>query len=147
MRFVSKLLSTIVFSLLTFLALSPLAAALMKGSKSAAPVVLLLTLGVVGLLVFLAPTGRRAWGRGSLIAGAAFLALPLSMLVLSGQAATEVTAQAGGSGAAAVGATLGAGLMVGASAMIGFIVGTILLIFGLVLVLGGRREVIVVQRS
>ena len=76
MRFVSKLLSTIVFSLLTFLALSPLAAALMKGSKSAAPVVLLLTLGVVGLLVFLAPTGRRAWGRGSLIAGAAFLALP-----------------------------------------------------------------------
>jgi hypothetical protein len=45
----------------------------------------------------------------------------------------------------AIGATLGGGLMVGASMFIGFIAGAIFLILGLVLTLGGRREVVVVS--
>lgn len=144
----NKLLSTLIFSLLTFLALSPLAAAL-ADKGTAAPVVLLLVLAVVWLIVFSAPTIRRAWGRGALVAGAAFLALPLSTAVLSGRAAQEVTAraEAGTEAATAVGATIGAGLMVGASVLVGLVLGAILLILGLVLVLGGRREVIVLREG
>jgi Ca2+/H+ antiporter len=36
--------------------------------------------------------------------------------------------------------------MTGAAAFIGFFLGAILLIIGLVLVLGGRREVVIVER-
>ena len=35
--------------------------------------------------------------------------------------------------------------MVGASMFIGFIVGGILIVFGLIMALGGRREVIIVE--
>lgn len=147
MRFIGKLLATVLFGLITFVALTPLAAALLKGSEAGLPLAVIVTLAVVGVLVFTAPTGRRAWGRGSLIAGACFLALPLSMTVLSGQAAQEVVAQAaaGQEAVAAAGATIGAGIMVGASAFFGFFLGAIFLVTGLVLVLGGRREVVIVQ--
>ncbi|VDC31334.1 hypothetical protein [Pseudogemmobacter humi] len=147
MRFIGKLLATILFGLLTFVALTPLAAALLKGNQAGPPLVVIAALVVVSVMAFTAPTGRRAWGRGSLIAGACFLALPLSMTVLSGLAAQEVVAQAGAGqeAVAAAGATIGAGIMVGASAFFGFFLGTIFLVTGLVLVLGGRREVVIVQ--
>lgn len=148
MRIVSKILATIVFGLICFIALSPLGAAVTNGSGSAPTIMLLAVLILMGVLVFWAPTGRRAWGRGSLVAGVCFVALPLSMLVLSGQAVQEVVAGApvDEAGMATVGASIGAGLAVGASAFFGFIFGTIFIVTGLVLVLGGRREVVIVER-
>lgn len=145
MRIFSKILAVIVFSILTFLALSPLGAAL--GTSSGGPI-LVGVLVVVALLAWFAPTARRAWGRGALIAGAAFIAMPLGMMALAGRVGHETVSAASGAdaGAAAVGATLAGGVMVGASMILGFIVGAILLILGLVLALGGRREVIVVER-
>lgn len=145
MRIVSKILATLVFGLIVALASSPLAATFVSSGYSNRILVAILI--VVALIVLTAPTGRRAWGRGSLLAGVTFIALPLTMGALSTVSANAVisAASADSQGAAAVGATIGAGLMVGASAVIGSIFGTIFIILGIVLVLGGRREVIVVN--
>ncbi len=128
------------------MALSPVVAAILPTEN--APIAAIAVFALIAVLCFFAPTGRRAWGRGSLVAGALFLALPLSMTVLSARIGTQMVANAStaDAGATAVGATLGAGLMVGVSAFFGVIFGAIFLIMGLVLVLGGRREVIVVER-
>lgn len=145
MRFISKLLATVIFGILAFVAASPLAAAVISPDSS--PIVLLVVLLAMALLCFLAPTARRAWGRGSLVVGALMLALPFTVGALSGVTANELVSNAAAAdqGAAAVGATLGAGLMVGASAFVGLFAGAIFIILGLVLVLGGRREVVIVQ--
>jgi hypothetical protein len=145
MTILSKLLALIVLGIITFIAASPLGAAVGPDNLG---IFTLILIGVVALATLLAPTGRRAWGRGSLIAGAVWLALPLSMLVLSSQAYTEVVATAapGTEGATSIGAGLGAGLAVGVAGFLGFFLGAIFLIIGLVLVLGGRREVVIVDR-
>ena len=66
MKFVSKLIAAIVFVIFTFLALSPLGAGL---GETTGMTVALGGAGLVALIVFLAPTGRRAWGRGFLLNG------------------------------------------------------------------------------
>lgn len=133
--------------ILTILALSPLAANFVESGSS--NFVFLAGFVIVVLIVFLAPTGRRAWGRGSLVVGVIFLAMPLFVLALSTQVGTTMVQEASTAdeSAAAIGATIGGGLMVGASAFVGFILGGIFVILGLVLVLGGRREVIVVEKK
>jgi len=57
-----------------------------------------------------------------------------------------VNASADDAGATAIGATIGSGLMVGASAFFGFIIGAVFVILGLVLLLGGTREVRIVEK-
>jgi len=99
------------------------------------------------LLGVFAPTIRRAFGRGFLLAGISFFALPLSTMLLSGRVASDVIASSDNQAATAAGAGLGAAMMTGAAAFVGFFVGAILIIIGLVLVLGGRREVIIVERE
>jgi len=145
MKFISKAIATIIFGIIAFLASSPIAAALVNAEMN--NYVFLAVFAVVALACFTAPTGRRAWGRGSLIAGALFLALPLTIGALSGIAAEEIISQAAADeqGATAVGATIGAGLMVGAASFVGFILGAIFIIFGLIMTLGGRREVIIIN--
>jgi hypothetical protein len=77
------------------------------------------------------------------------LALPLTITVLSSQAysATVAGAEPGAEVATSVGAGIGAGLAVGVAGFFGLFLGAIFIILGLVLVLGGRREVIVVERA
>ena len=114
---------------------------------------LLLAAGLVALAAILAPTARRAFGRGFVLSGVLFLSAPLTGLLLSGRAASEVISDAQAAGgseldiaATAAGATIGAGLMTGLFSLVGLVIGGIFVILGLVLVLGGRREVIVVER-
>ncbi len=144
MRTVSKILATIFFAIVASLAISPLAAAV----SSASNVVFIGMIGIVALVCMMAKTGRRAWGWGALICGALFLALPLTMTALSGVVFNEVVSAAplDTSGATAAGAAIGSGLMVGASAFFGFFVGGIFIVLGLVLTLGGRNEVVVVEK-
>lgn len=154
MRFVGKLIAALLFSLLCTLALSPLAAGVTSEANAQTGALILGGTFIVALVVILfAPTVRRSWGRGFLLSGACFFFLPLSSIVLGGRAFGEVMAQdsvrAGSSAeqaASAIGAGIGAGLFAGMASILGLVVGTILLLFGLVLSLGGRREVIVVQR-
>ena len=145
MRILSKIIAIIVFGILGGIVASPLAAIFVDDGTS--NYVFLGVFLVIALAALFAPTGRRAWGRGSLIVGALFIAMPLFMTGLSAKVGSDMiseTSETDGA-ATAIGATLGGGLMVGASMFIGFILGAIFLILGLVLILGGRREVIVVR--
>lgn len=137
-----------IFGLLCALTLSPaLAAFISTDGTGNTP---LLTLGIVGISVVLAwfaPTIRRAFGRGFLLLGVCMIALPLSTALLSGRVASEVVSASSTESQAfsAVGAGIGAMAMTGAAAFIGFTLGGIFLITGLILALGGRREVIVMN--
>jgi len=153
MSFVVKLLAGIVFSAAAAAFMTPLAASFTVGdvSEGTATVAWLVFALFVGVIVVLAPTIRRAFGRGFLILGVTAFLLPLSTLALSGRAAQEVisTSVAGGAeqAATAVGATVGAGLITGFASFVGIILGIIFVVIGLVLVLGGRREVVVVPKG
>lgn len=137
----------IVFGLVTAFAISPALAAMPESNISQNLFFLVILAG--GILAVLAPTARRAFGRGFLLSGAALVALPLSMALLSGRAFNEVvgSAAAGDQAFTAVGAGLGAAAVTGAAAFIGIILGMIFLIAGLVLSLGGRREVVIINGS
>ena len=150
MRVLSKVLAAIVFLILTFLALSPLGAGLGEGLGMA---IALGGAGVVALAALIAPSGRRAWGRGFLLNGAIFLAMPLLVLPLLASAYSDVVgslavdASQADQAAASIGAGAGVAMAFGAFSFVGFIVGVIFLVIGAVLVLGGRREVIVIQQD
>lgn len=148
MRLVSKILAILVMGLISGLAASPLAASFVDTGNS--NYVFFGVFIVMAGIIFLAPTGRRAWGRGSLICGVLFVSMPLFVTALGAQVGSAIVADASTTGeeaGAAIGATLGAGLMVGASMIIGFIIGGVFLILGLVLVLGGRREVVIIDSA
>lgn len=104
---------------------------------------------VTGVILGLfAPTVRRAFGRGFLIVGVSLFALPLTVGMLTAQAASEVIAASSDSPATAIiGAGGGAALFTGLATFVGLILGSIFTIAGLVLALGGRREVVLVDRS
>lgn len=147
LRIVFQLIVGLVFGLAAAVALVPVLAAFqVKGSES--PVGSFVVIGAVCLLTATAPTMRRAFGRGFLCLGAAVFVLPLSMMLLSGRVLTEtVDAAADGDKAmTAIGGALAGGVMTGMAGFIGFFLGAVLLLFGLVLSLGGRREVVVVRR-
>jgi len=91
----------------------------------------------------------RAFGRSFLLLGAAVFLLPISSLVLSGVALNEVVdaASEADKGYAAIGGVMAGGLMTAFAGFIGFVIGSILLLVGLILSLGGRREVIVIDKN
>lgn len=137
----------VVFGSASALALSPAFAAFSGSEPGAATGVAFWVFIIACIaLLFFAPTIRRAFGRGFLMLGASTFALPISVLLLSGRVASDTMATAVTESERA-GAALGAGvagtIMTGAAGFIGFFLGTIFLIIGLVLALGGRREVVV----
>jgi hypothetical protein len=138
-----------VFGALCALVLSPALAAFVTPESrvvAAAPWLIILASAALG---FFAANIRRAFGRAFLLLGLCFVALPLSAGMLSGRVATEMTTAADAQDqlATAAGAGLASVAVVGVSAFIGIILGTICLVIGLVLTLGGRREVVVVQTT
>lgn len=100
---------------------------------------------IVTILGVLAPTLRRALGRGFLLLGFSFFALPISTLLLSGRVAHDVTSASTDAAAAAIGAGLAGAMLTGLGGLFGGVFGVIFMVLGLVLLLGGRREVIVVN--
>ena len=97
--------------------------------------------------VLFCATIRRALGRGFLMLGSSVFALPISVFLLSGRAASEVigTAEEGSEVFAAVGAGLAGVAVTGVATFFGIIIGSIFLIIGLILSLGGQREVVVIE--
>jgi hypothetical protein len=144
-RIVFQIVVGLAFGIATLLALSPLFAAFPQPASHWS---MFAAFGIVLLLSTFAPTTRRAFGRGFLCLGAAVFVLPFSALILGVVASNQVITQAAEAdrGTTALGATIGTGLITGAAGFIGFIFGTVLLLIGLVLSLGGRREVVVIGR-
>lgn len=144
-----RILIGVLFGIGAAIALSPAFAAFTTDQDTITPIVMILLVLICGAICFFAPTIRRAFGRGFLLLGASVFALPISAFLLSGRAASEVvrTAEEGAEAFAAVGAGLAGVAVTGVATFFGLIVGAVLLLIGLVLSLGGRREVIIVQES
>lgn len=142
-RALFRILIGLVFGLVSTIALAPAFAAFTADEDSATPIVMLLLITLCCVFCFFAPTIRRAFGRGFLVAGAAVFALPISTFLLSGKAASEVmqSAEKGSEALTAVGAGFAGVAITGIATLFGVIVGAILLITGAILSLGGRREV------
>lgn len=144
-----RILLGIAFATASVLALLPALAAInLDASKQT---ITLLEIGIFGLVMLFAayaPTVRRSFGRGFLALGASVFALPLSALLLSGRVAVDVvgSAEAGTEGLAAIGAGAAGLAVTGIASFVGFFAGAILLLIGLVLSLGGQREVVVVEK-
>lgn len=143
-RIIFQFVVGLVFGLLAAMSLSPLLASLPAeiGTASGFGVVV-----IVCLAAALAPNVRRALGRSFLLLGVAVFVLPISTMLLSGVVTYE-TVEAAGSAEKELSAAAGilaGGAMTAFAGFIGFVLGTILLVIGLVLSLGGRREVIVVE--
>jgi hypothetical protein len=150
MRTVSKILAGVVFFVLGALAISPLG----SGLGEVGVFVVVGGATMITLICVMAPTGRRAWGRGLLLNGSLLIAMPLLIIPLLGQTFFDTTSEVTLSSASnlevaatSVGAGLGAAVVFGAATFLGTLSGLIFLLFGLVLVLGGRREVIVVSEA
>ena len=103
---------------------------------------------VTAVLAVTAPTIRRSFGRPMLILGISFFVLPISTLFLSGSITHDVVTEASNDlegTAEAVGAVIGTGLLTAFATFLGWIFGVIFTIVGLVLTLGGRREVVIAE--
>jgi hypothetical protein len=144
---ISRILIGVLFGCGSAIALSPAFAAIMNNEESSVPAGMIALILLCGAVCFSAPSIRRAFGRGFLMLGVSVFILPISTFLLSGRAASEVvrTAEDGSEAMAAVGAGLAGVAITGAATFVGLILGSILLLIGLVLSLGGRREVIVVE--
>lgn len=143
-RIIFKIIVGVFFGIAAGIALSPLFAAITHSKGTAG---FFLMMFVTTLLAGLAPTVRRAFGRGFLLLGASIFALPLSTFILSGVVSHEMISGAAEAdkGYAAAGSMIAGGLMTGIAGLLGFVLGSICLIFGLILSLGGRREVVIVE--
>ncbi|MDP0929000.1 hypothetical protein Q0601_17585 [Paracoccus onubensis] len=137
-----------IFGFLSAFALSPAIAAFTNGQSDGSPAYAILIIVAIGVaLGFFAPTIRRSFGRGFLILGVCLFALPVSTFLLSGRVANEMitNASAEEQAFAAAGAGLAGVAITGAAAFVGFFLGVIAIVIGLVLSLGGRREVIIIE--
>jgi hypothetical protein len=111
------------------------------GSYGAVAFVLL---WIVGLAVALrAPTGAKAWRRLLITSGVLSFLLPLSAIVFTGSQVAG-TLEKGGeyAGAAAAGAAIGGGLISGIMGVVGFFLGAVFLVIGL---LTGRDKQVVLR--
>lgn len=146
LRILFQVLLGAVFGAASAASLSPLLASF---APKAGTIGTFVVFGVVTLLVAIAPSIRRAFGRSFLFLGAAVFLLPLSTMVLSGVTLNETVnaASEADKGYAAVGGVMAGGIMTAFAGFVGFILGSIFLLVGLILSLGGRREVIVVEQK
>ena len=143
-RYFFQFIVGVVFGGLSSLALTPMLAPL--GPETAAQYVYVIC-AVIVLIVTVAPNIRRAFGRGFLAFGVAMFLLPISTMVLTGTVTSEGIDQAaeGSKTSTAVAGALVGTVATGIAGFVGFFVGSASLIIGLILSLGGRREVVVVN--
>jgi hypothetical protein len=145
-RYFFQVIIGVLFGALAALALSPFFASFAEGSGVP---YLILAAVIIAVIIALASNIRRCFGRSFLFLGAAIFALPLSTLVLSGAAMNETVSAAAEAdkGFAVAGGVLAGGLLTGAAAFVGFFAGSIFLIAGLIMSLGGRREVVITRED
>lgn len=102
---------------------------------------------VIALVIALtAPRAGKAWRRLLIISGLMAFMLPLSGIIFTGSyVATKVDHTSAHAAAEAAGATIGGALVSGALGFIGFFLGVILIIVGLLT--GRDKQVVYVQAS
>jgi len=149
-RLFFQLIFSLIFALGCYLALYPFFATLLQNSESVFAYFSYVISGLVILLVTLAPTFRRCLGRGFLLFGVCLFLLPFSTTFLSLGVGSEMLSNVDSADSVeyvttAAGAALGGTMVAVISGFFGFFLGTISLIIGLVLSLGGRREVVIVD--
>lgn len=137
----------VIFGFGSALALTPAFAAFTTDQDVAGPAIIIGLILLSGVFCFFAPTIRRAFGRGFLLLGSSVFLLPISAFLLSGRTASEVvgTAEEGSEAFAAIGAGLAGVAVTGVATFFGLIIGAVLLLIGLILSLGGRREVTIIE--
>lgn len=138
-----------IFAAASVAVLSPGLAAL-NGSSMQIPITFIAFVLVL-IVTATAPSLRRAFGRSFLFLGASVFVLPLFTMLLSGAAANDVVNAAAAAGdadqgMALAGSVVAGGLATAFAGFVGFILGLVLLLVGLILSLGGKREVVVVPR-
>ena len=106
-----------------------------------------IVLWVVGIVVaVMAPSAAKAWRRLLITSGILCFLLPLSAIVFTG---THIagTLEKGGeyAGAAAAGAVIGGGLVSGLMGILGFFLGAVFLVIGLLI--GRDKQVVYVQSA
>lgn len=102
-------------------------------------------LWVVGIAVaVMAPSAAKAWRRLLITSGVLSFLLPLSAIVFTGSRVAG-TLERGGeyAGAAATGAAIGGGLISGFMVILGFFLGAVFLVIGLLV--GRDKQVVYVQ--
>lgn len=147
LKAIFRIIVGVIFGVGSALALSPAFAAFATDEGTSGPIIMIVLIVLCVALCFFAPSIRRAFGRGFLLLGASVFALPISAFLLSGRAASDVvnSAEVGSEGMAVVGAGLAGVAVTGIATFVGLILGSILLLTGLILSLGGRREIIIVE--
>ena len=102
---------------------------------------------IVGFVIALkAPSAPKAWRRLLVTSAIASFLLPLSGIIFTGSyMATKVDPGGQYAGAEAAGAAIGGGLISGALGFVGFFLGVVLLIIGLLV--GRDKQVIYVQAA
>ncbi len=102
---------------------------------------------VVALVIALkAPRAGKAWRRLLIISGLLAFAMPISSLIFTGAQIADVASQSGEHvGAAVVGTALGGGIVTAIAGFLGFFVGVILLVTGLLI--GRDKQIIIIKES
>ena len=100
---------------------------------------------IVGIVVaVMAPSAAKAWRRLLITSGVLSFLLPLSAIVFTGSQVAS-TMEKGGeyAGAAAAGAAIGGGLVSGFMGILGFFLGAVFLVIGLLV--GRDKQVVYIQ--
>ncbi len=144
----ARVLAGVLFGALAAFALAPAVAAFGSSDADPSPFFAPAVVLVSAILTFLAPTIRKAFGRGFLMAGLSFFSLPVSTILLTGQSLLDVIipgdAAAPGEAALLTGVV---GLAVsGFVTLVSLGAGAIFVVIGLVLILGGSRREDAVDR-
>ena len=151
-RIIFQFIFSLAFAVACWLALSPFFAAVLKNSDSIFEKLSYLAAALVALLVTSAPTFRRSLGRGFLLLSVCLFLLPVSTTFLSVEVGADMVENIDPDddveyAATVAGAAIGGTAVALVSGFFGFFLGTVTFILGLVLSLGGRREVVIVERG
>ena len=138
-----------ILGVLSLIALSPALAAFSHNDGTTSVALNLSIIGLGAVMCAYARNIRHALGRGFLYLGCSIFVLPISAFLLSGRVVLDVadTSQGHSDGVALAAAGVAGAAVTGVATLLGFFLGSVFLILGIVLVLGGRREVIVVKEN
>ena len=149
-RLVFQIVLSVPFALASVIALIPFFAALREQIGDRAETYSYGAAAFVAIIIIIAPTIRRCLGRGFILLAVCLFLLPVSTTFLSVEVSSQQIAEADQTDDLEVAAAyIGTGIVTTASALVtgffGFFLGAVSLIIGLVLSLGGRREVVIVD--
>lgn len=117
-----------------------------RDGGQAVGIVFLLAWAASALVALLAPRAAKAWRRLLIASGILSFSLPLAAFIFTGLVVNQEMARGGEyAEAAAAGAALGGGMVVALTGLLGFFLGLIFLVIGLLV--GRDKQVVVVRET